>query len=254
MQLQPTLQVGLVRIARWPGVVTVLRDHTVHNLTLVLNSPNAGASLIAKRHQCTARECLDVPWELQPEVTRANNVVSVPVKFCGGLPEINAGQFVYLGGRPVPYGGVGCLRRGDVQTETVNGVEYFGVTLGFTEVNTGLQDMPGGFKNAWYYDDLENPVIEDAERRSIVSGDARSSEYRWSLSGAKVLNLTGIDTEKHALRFVMDVDDQTEEVSLFRTVDSEHSVHIQCTFSEHTLNIQGTFREHSVNERVGWLQ
>ena len=40
----------------------------------------------------------------------------------------------------MPWGGTACIRRQDVTTFTdANGTEHFGVTLGFTEVNSGLE-------------------------------------------------------------------------------------------------------------------
>ena len=71
------------------------------------------------------------------------------MSFCGLLADLSPGEWLYIGPKVVPWGGVHCLDTADISHEvqgTGPGIggspeDHYGISIGYAEVNLGFEPV-----------------------------------------------------------------------------------------------------------------
>jgi len=187
------LDAGATRQVRWPGGAWLPRDSLEHNLTLVLNSPVYDGAL-----NLTENEGAE-PWTRSREAYYDNNAYTVMVSFCERKPDLSLGELASVGQgtKVATWGGSVCLHEVDVSSSVVELGPYlgqptltkYGLSLAYAEHNEGLAEASGGWTVRIYWDDMETPVIVDANRPALAARSQRFVQHVWTPSAAQRLDL-----------------------------------------------------------------
>jgi hypothetical protein len=207
------LDAGSTRRVSWPGGAWLPRDGLEHNLTVVLNSATADLNL-------TEGEA----WTRAREAYYDNNAYTVMVSFCDRKADITLGELASVGqGTAVaPWGGSVCLHESDVSSSVVELGPYlgqptltaYGLSLAYAEHNEGLEQAAGGWTVKIYWDDMETPVIVDANRPALGARATRYVQHVWTPATSQRLDLFAaapMDDRRHLLRFEVDSEDVVVE-------------------------------------------
>jgi hypothetical protein len=95
------------------------------------------------------------------------------------------------------WGGSVCLHAADVSSSVVQLGPYlgqptltkYGLSLAYAEHNEGLAEAGSGWTVRIYWDDMETPVIVDANRPALAARSHRFVQHVWTPSAEQRLDL-----------------------------------------------------------------